>query len=330
MADETVLVTGGAGYVGAHACAALAEAGFAPVVYDDLSRGHRDAVLWGPLIEGDVRDAESLAAALRSSGARAVLHFAAKAEVGESAQDPALYYDVNVGGAVALARAARATGVDALIFSSTCAVYGMPERMPIAEEAAYRPINPYGASKMAAERVFEDCGAAFGLRTIRLHYFNAAGADPEARIGERHDPETHLIPLALRAAMPGTFSLKIMGEDYPTPDGSAIRDYVHVMDLADAHVLALKRLLAGGDGGVFNLGVGRGFSVKEVVSSVERVTGSPVRQESAPRRPGDPPELVSAPGKAESELGWRPARTELDDIVRDAYAWEQKLAAMQA
>jgi len=323
-----VLVTGGAGYVGAHACQALAAAGHSPTVYDDLSRGHRDAVRWGPLIEGDVRDAAGLTAALRQSSAQAILHFAARAEVGESVADPMLYYDVNVGGAVAIARAAQAAGVDALIFSSTCAVYGMPARIPIDETAPFQPINPYGASKMMAERVFADAGQAFGLRTTALRYFNAAGADPEARIGERHAPETHLIPLALRAALPGDFSLKIMGEDYPTPDGSAVRDYVHVLDLASAHVRALERLLDGQPGGAFNLGVGRGFSVKEVTAAVERVSGLTVRRTSAPRRAGDPPELIAAPAAAMTQLGWRPARTDLDLIVADALRWEERLRQM--
>lgn len=326
-AETPVLVTGGAGYVGSHVCKALAEAGFKPVVYDSLIRGHRDAVRWGPLVVGDVRDEQSLVKALRESRAVAVLHFAARSEVGESVVDPLLYYDVNVGGATTIARAMAGEGVDALIFSSTCAIYGMPDEVPITESAPLQPINPYGASKMMAERVFTDAGAAHGLRMIALRYFNAAGADPDGEIGERHDPETHLIPLTLRAALPGAFKLRIMGEDYPTPDGTAVRDYIHVADLASAHVLALQRLLRGETSGAYNLGVGRGFSVAEIVDAVERVSGKVVRRVSAPRRRGDPAILIADPSAAMATLGWKPGRTQIEDIVRDALQWEESLLA---
>ncbi len=322
-----VLVTGGAGYVGAHACKALAEAGFQPVVYDDFSRGHRDFVRWGPAIEGDVRNAEALETAIRTHSAQAILHFAAKAEVAESLQAPALYFDVNIGGAVAIVQAAAATDVRSLIFSSTCAVYGAPGVSPIPESAPRQPINPYGFSKLAAERLFQDAESAHGLRTIALRYFNAAGAEPEATIGERHSPETHLIPLAIRAAMPGDFTLQIFGEDYPTPDGTPLRDYVHVADLAAAHVLALRRLLGGGGSAAFNLGVGRGYSVKEIVAAAASVAGRPARARSAPRRAGDPPELVADASAVKAALGWRPAHADILDIVGDAYRWAMREAA---
>lgn len=320
--DIPVLVTGGAGYVGSHVCKALAESGFKPHVFDSLIRGHREAVQWGPLTVGDVRDDDALTKALKDSKAEAVLHFAARSEVGESVTDPLLYYNVNVGGAVSLAKAMTTTGVEPLIFSSTCAVYGMPDEMPISETANLAPINPYGATKMMAERIFQDVGAQHGLRMTALRYFNAAGADPGGMIGERHSPETHLIPLTLRAALPGDFTLKIMGDDYPTPDGTPIRDYVHVEDLSSAHVNALKRLLDGETGGAFNLGAGRGFSVAEIVASVERVSGLTVRRIEAPRRAGDPPILIANPAAAMAGLNWTPKRAAIDDIISDAYQWE--------
>ena len=330
MSDQrqnTVLVTGGAGYVGSHACKALSRAGFTPVVFDDLSRGHRDAVRWGPLIEGDIRDAGRLESAMRQNSVSAILHFAGRSEVGESVKDPLAYYDVNTGGALAIVRAALAAGVDKLIYSSTCAIYGVPETVPIKESETREPINPYGVSKLAAERIFADADRAYGLRCISLRYFNAAGADPDGELGERHEPETHLIPLAVRAALPGSFTLKIMGQDYPTHDGTAVRDYVHVTDLATAHVTALRRLLEGRQGGAFNLGVGRGFSVLDVVNAVEEVSGCQVRREPAPRREGDPPVLIADPSAAERELDWRPERTQIETIVHDAFRWESGLQA---
>lgn len=323
--DIPVLVTGGAGYVGSHACKSLAAAGFEPHAFDNLCRGHRDAVRWGPLILGDVRDQQALFDALKETGAVAVLHFAGLSDVGESVRDPLPYYDVNIGGALALAGAMTSAGVNALIFSSTCAVYGTPEVIPIAESTPLAPINPYGVSKASAEKIFADAAAAYGLRTTALRYFNAAGADPDGEIGERHDPETHLIPLALRAALPGEFTLKVMGEDYPTADGTAVRDYVHVSDLAGAHLLALRKLLAGDQGETLNLGVVRGFSVAEIVEAVERVSGRKVRRQSAPRRAGDPPVLIANPERATASLGWRPSRTAVEDIIADALHWEQSL-----
>ena len=320
-----ILVTGGAGYVGSHACKALAKAGFEPHTFDDLSRGHRDAVKWGPLIIGDVRDQQALKQALTETGAVAVLHFAGLSDVGESVRDPLPYYDVNIGGALALASAMTDTGVDVLIFSSTCAVYGTPEIIPIAESTPLAPINPYGVSKISAERIFADAGAAYGLRTTALRYFNAAGADPDGEIGERHEPETHLIPLALRAALLGTFKLKVMGEDYPTLDGTAFRDIIHLADLASALVLALRKLLAGEPGQALNLGVGRGFSAAEIVNAVERVSCQQARRVSAPRRAGDPPILIANPKAAVAALGWKPARTAVDNIIADALNWEQHL-----
>lgn len=319
-----ILVTGGAGYIGSHCCKALAAGGFEPVVFDNLFMGHREAVRWGPLIEGDMRDADALDAAMRDVRPDAVMHFAALALVGESTAHPERYYAVNVGGTLNLLEAMRASGVTKVVFSSTCATYGEPNRIPISEDTPQHPINPYGASKLTCERMMEDFDAAHGLRSVRLRYFNAAGADPHVEIGERHHPETHLIPLVLDAALSRRPAISIFGTDYPTPDGTALRDYIHVMDLADAHVAALRHLLAGEASAAVNLGTGRGASVREVIRTVEAVTGRrvPIREE--PRRAGDPPALVANPGRAEALLKWR-ARADLAEMVKDAWAWHLKL-----
>src|SRR5882724_1528200 len=260
-----ILVTGGAGYIGSHCCKALAEAGFEPVVFDNLSMGHREAVRWGPLIEGDTRNAEALHTAMREARPTAVLHFAALALVGESTAHPERYYAVNVGGTLNLLEAMRAANLRRIVFSSTCAVYGEPDRVPIVEDTPKGPINPYGASKLACERMMEDFDQAHSIRSVRLRYFNAAGADPASETGEWHDPETHLVPLVLDAALGRRPAISIFGTDYPTADGTALRDYIHVMDLAEAHVAALHHLLGGGDSAAVNLGTGRGVSVREVV-----------------------------------------------------------------
>ncbi|WP_454713606.1 UDP-glucose 4-epimerase GalE [Caulobacter segnis] len=325
---QTVLVTGGAGYVGSHACLALAQAGFCPVVFDDLSNGHREHVQWGPLEVGDIRDAARLDAVFAAHQPVAVLHFAARIEVGESVRDPGSFFDVNVGGAITLIEAARRAGVNALVFSSTCATFGEPVRMPMDETHPQAPLNPYGRSKLMVEQALADYDRYVGLRSTVLRYFNAAGADPEGRIGEWHEPETHAIPLALQVALGQRSHFTIFGEDYDTPDGTAVRDYVHVLDLADAHVSALKRLLAGGSSTSFNLGSGEGTSVRQLVDGVGRAVGSPLKVELAPRRTGDAPMLVADNGRARAELGWTPSR-DLDAILSSAWRWHRDQAVLQ-
>jgi UDP-glucose-4-epimerase GalE len=322
--SNAILVTGGAGYVGSHACKALATAGYRPVVYDNLSRGHREAVRWGPLIEGDLHDTARVAAALQDHGVTAVMHFAAFAYVGESVGDPETYYRNNVGGTLALLEAMRRAEVATIVFSSTCAVYGAPDRLPIAETTPKAPLNPYGDTKLAIERALHWYAGAYGLRFAALRYFNAAGADPESEIGEDHDPETHLIPRVLRAALGTGDPVEVYGTDYPTADGTAIRDYIHVADLADAHVRALGYLDAGGESGAMNLGTGQGCSVRQVIAAVERIAGRPVPFRETARRAGDPPELVADPALARARLGWQPRHSDLDTIIRTALAWERR------
>ncbi|MFZ2007981.1 MAG: UDP-glucose 4-epimerase GalE, partial [Stellaceae bacterium] len=258
--SQSVLVTGGAGYIGSHACKALAQAGYVPVTYDNLSRGHRHAVRWGPLVEGEIADHAAVAAALKAHHVSSVMHFAAFAYVGESGTDPALYYRNNVVGTLALLDAMREAAVDRIVFSSTCATYGLPEKMPIAETTPQRPVNPYGETKLAIERVLHWYGQAYGLRSVALRYFNASGCDRDGEIGEEHDPETHLIPLVLRAALGSAGPVSIFGTDYATQDGTAIRDYIHVEDLASAHVRAIRYLAEGGASTAVNLATGRGYS----------------------------------------------------------------------
>ncbi|MYM55935.1 UDP-glucose 4-epimerase GalE [Thalassovita mangrovi] len=317
---RNILVTGGAGYIGSHACKALARAGHHPVVIDNLSRGHADAVKWGPLVQADLRDTDKVREALRLHGIEAVIHFAAFAYVGESTQKPGLYYDNNLGGMMSLLNAMRAEGIGEIVFSSSCATYGIPETQPITETAPQDPINPYGRTKLICEWMLRDAAAAWGLRFAALRYFNAAGADPEGEIGERHDPETHILPLTLLAAA-GQGALKLFGEDYPTPDGTCIRDYIHVTDLARAHVLALDHLGGGGDSLAVNLGTGTGHSVREVIDAVERVTGREVPVVTSPRRAGDPPVLTADPSRAADLLGFRAEYTDLDRIVAHAAPW---------
>ncbi len=319
-----VLVTGGAGYIGSHACKALAEAGYTPVTYDNLSIGNRWAVRWGPLEIGDVRDGVQLGMVIRRHRPVGVLHFAALALVGESMSDPGLYYRMNVGGAQAVADAALAGGVGALVFSSTCAVYGTPARLPITEATPKAPINPYGASKLMAERLLEDYDMAHGLRFAALRYFNAAGADPEVEIGEARAVETHLVPLAIDAVLGRRPPLKVLGTDYPTPDGTAIRDYIHVSDLALAHVRALDRLLGGAPSFTCNLGTGSGQSIRQVLRSIARIAGREVPHETAPRRPGDPAELVADTALSRQLLGsGLTPRSDLDSIIATAMAWHR-------
>jgi UDP-arabinose 4-epimerase len=318
-----VLVTGGAGYIGSHTCKALHRAGFTPVTFDDLRRGHADAVRWGPLEVGSLQDADRLREVFTTHRPTAVLHFAALAYVGESMREPGRYYANNVGGTVTLLEAMRDAGVDQLVFSSTCATFGVPTHDTIGDDDPQEPINPYGASKLMVERILRDYGTVHGLRSVSLRYFNAAGADPDGELGERHDPETHLLPLVLAAAAGDRDAIEVFGDGYPTPDGSCIRDYVHVSDLADAHVRALTYLRSGGASTACNLGTGTGSSVLEVIDQVRATTGSPVEARVCPPRPGDPPELVAAVDRARSLLGWDPTRSSLATIVEDAWRWYQ-------
>ncbi len=321
--SQAVLVTGGAGYIGSHACKALAAAGYRPVVFDNLSRGHREAVRWGPLVEGELADGALLSAAIDRYRVAAVMHFAAYAYVGELVADPALYYRNNLNGTLSLLDAMRETGVDKIVFSSTCATYGIPAGVPISETAPQLPVNPYGETKLAIERALHWYGEAYGMRSVSLRYFNAAGADPEGEIGERHDPETHLVPLVLQAALGRRPHVEIYGTDYPTPDGTAIRDYIHVRDLATAHLRALEHLYAGRGSAALNLGTGSGHSVREVIAAAEAVSGRPVPWCPAPRRPGDPPALVADPSRAAELLGWRAELSDLETIMRTALAWHR-------
>ena len=322
--SQSVLVTGGAGYIGSHACKALVQAGYVPVTYDNLSRGHRHAVRWGPLIEGEIANRTAVVAALKAHDISAVMHFAAFAYVGESGTDPALYYRNNVIGTLTLLDAMRETGVDRIVFSSTCATYGLPDAVPIAETTPQRPVNAYGETKLAIERALYWYGLAYGLRSVALRYFNAAGCDRGGEIGEEHDPETHLIPLVLRAALGSAPPVSIFGTDYATPDGTAIRDYIHVEDLASAHVRALEHLANGGSNAAVNLATGRGYSVREIIAAVTRAVGHEVPYREAPRRPGDPPALIADPVLAHSVLGWRAECSDLDTIISTALAWEKR------
>lgn len=322
---RAVLVAGGAGYVGAHTCKSLARAGFLPVVLDNLSTGHRDFVRWGPLVQADLHDTSTITETIRRHDCVAVLHFAAFALVGESVTDPAKYYDNNVAGTLSLLAGMRAAGCDALVFSSTCAIYGQPAQVPIVEDTRPDPINPYGASKLMVERILSDFRPAYGLRSIALRYFNACGADPDSEIGEMRDPETHLIPRAMMALQGHIADFAVFGSDFETPDGTPIRDYVHVADLADAHVAALRHLLSGGPGGVFNLGTGRGHSVREVLDAIEREAGERLPDVTGPRRAGDPAVLVADPARARSELGFDPRLSDLATIVRTAWAWHCRM-----
>jgi UDP-arabinose 4-epimerase len=319
-----ILITGGAGYVGSHCAKALAAAGYEGVVFDSLVFGHRELVRWGQLIEGDIRDGAALDAVFAAHRFDAVMHFAALAYVGESVTAPGRYYDVNVNGTRTLLDAMVRAGVRSIVFSSSCAIYGEPAMMPISERTVPNPINPYGFTKLVCERMMDDFGSAYGLKSARLRYFNAAGADPTAEIGEDHDPETHLIPLVLDAASGRRPDVTVFGTDYPTPDGTAVRDYVHVSDLARAHVLALEYLLDSGDIIAVNLGTGRGVSVRQVVDTVRRITGREIVARNASRRTGDPPTLVADPKKAGERLAWAPEHSDLDAIITDAWRWHKK------
>lgn len=318
-----VLVTGGAGYIGSHTAKALHRAGFTPIVLDNLSMGHAWAVKWGPLVQADLADRGALFSAMRAHRVEAVIHFAANAYVGESMQNPAQYFRNNVTGTLNLLEAMQEAGVRHMVFSSSCATYGIPQELPIPEEHPQQPINPYGESKLMGERLLRWFGECHGLGWVALRYFNAAGADPEGELGEEHQPETHLIPLVIGAALGVRGPVRVFGTDYPTPDGTAIRDYIHVSDLAQAHVRALEYLVQGGASQAFNLGTGVGHSVLEVIQTVKRLGGRQVPFEEAPRRPGDPPVLVARAQKAASELGWK-AQLGPEEIIRTAWRWHSR------
>jgi len=319
-----VLVTGGAGYVGSHACKALRAAGFLPVTYDDLSKGRREAVRWGPLEVGDLLDAARLDAVLAAHRPAAALHFAGLIEVGESVREPERYRRVNVEGSRSLLGALRRAGVPHLVFSSTAAVYGEPVKVPITEDHPKQPVNPYGETKLAVEGLLAEA-KGWGLRSIALRYFNACGADPDGETGECHDPETHLLPNMLRATAGLAPPLTVFGEDWPTPDGTCVRDYIHVADLADAHVAALVRLMRREElPPALNLGTGKGLSIRELIAAAEEVTGKAVPRSVGPRRAGDPAVLVADPSAARAALGWSATRSDVRTVVATAWEWERR------
>ncbi|MCZ3376180.1 UDP-glucose 4-epimerase GalE [Rhizobium sp. AG207R] len=323
MAGETVLVVGGAGYIGSHTCLDLANKGFKPVVYDNFSNGHREFVKWGPAEEGDIRDRARLDEVLAKHKPAAILHFAALIEVGESVKDPVAFYENNVIGTLTLLSAAQAAGVKAFVFSSTCATYGLPQSVPLDESHQQVPINPYGRTKYIVEQALTDYDQYKGLRSVVLRYFNAAGADFEGRIGEWHTPETHAIPLAIDAALGRRQGFKVFGSDYDTRDGTCVRDYIHVLDLADAHVRAVQYLLDGGDSVALNLGTGTGTTVKELLGTIETVSNRPFPVEYVGRREGDSTTLVANNDKARDILGWSP-QYDLTEIIQSAWNWHAK------
>lgn len=322
MNEKTILVVGGAGYIGSHTCLELARQGFTPVVFDNLSNGHQEFVKWGPFEPGDIRDRARLDEVLARYQPAAILHFAALIEVGQSVREPAAFYDNNVVGTLTLLAAARQAGVKAFVFSSTCATYGLPQQLPMDETHPQAPINPYGRTKWIVEQALADFGLNDGLRSVILRYFNAAGADPEGRIGEWHTPETHAIPLAIEAALGRRDGFTVFGTDYDTRDGTCVRDYVHVLDLADAHVRALQHLLSGGQSAGVNLGTGTGTTVRELLDAVQQVSGRAFEVTLSSRREGDSPTLVADNGKARDLLGWQP-RYDLRQIVETAWNWHK-------
>jgi UDP-glucose-4-epimerase GalE len=319
--EPVVLVTGGAGYIGSHTCKALARAGMRPVAFDNLSLGHRWAAKWGPLVQADLLDAEAVTRVLRDHYVQAVVHFAASAYVGDSMRDPGSYYRNNLLTTLSLLDAMRAAGVSTLLFSSSCAVYGNPVHLPVDEQHPTGPLSPYGQTKLDGENAIRWFGHAHGIKWTALRYFNAAGADAEGELGEVHEPETRLVPRAVMAALGQLPPLEVFGSDYVTPDGTAIRDYVHVSDLAHAHVLALNALSSGTASGVLNLGTGRGYSVLELMQAVEDVSGRRVPHAMRPRREGDPAEMVADAARAQTLLNWRPVHSGLDNIVGTAWRW---------
>ncbi|MBT5432576.1 MAG: UDP-glucose 4-epimerase GalE [Alphaproteobacteria bacterium] len=326
MADPaTILVTGGAGYIGSHVCRELSLRGYRPVVFDNLENGHRWAVRWGPLEVGDLQDSAALDAVLARWKPSCVVHMAALVNVGDSMAHPERYYRNNVAGSLCLIDAMRRAGVPGLVFSSTCATYGEPRTIPIREDAPQFPVSVYGRTKLMVEQMLGDFDAAYGLRSVCLRYFNAAGACPDGMIGELHQPETHVLPLMLQALQKRERPFGVFGTDYKTPDGTCIRDYIHVCDLAAAHVLAVERLIKGGASCAVNLGTGKGVSVRELIGMVERVAGASLSIVEADRRPGDPPVLVADAALARRELGWQPVVSAIEEIVVSAHAWQKRL-----
>jgi UDP-arabinose 4-epimerase len=325
-----ILVTGGAGYIGSHTAKTLAAAGHRPIVIDNLSYGHEWAVKWGPLERGDLADASWVAGVFERHAIEAVIHFAASAYVGESMTDPRKYFRNNTVNTLNLLDVMVGHGVKRIVFSSTCATYGVPDRVPIDEGHRQAPVNPYGESKLFVERILHWYGQAYGLQSVALRYFNASGADPDGDIGEDHDPETHLIPLVIDAALGRRPPVGVFGTDYPTPDGTAIRDYIHVVDLAEAHLRALDHLVKGGESTAINLGTGQGHSVREVIDAVERIGGKPVPRVDSPRRAGDPPALVADATRARDVLGWSARYADLDVIIEHAWKWHTKSASARA
>ena len=321
---KTIFVTGGAGYIGSHCCKEFAAQGWKVVVYDNLKHGWREFVQWGELVEGDILDRERLQAAMAAAKPDVVAHFAALISVAESVADPALHYGNNTLGTFNILESMRAVGVDKIIFSSTAATYGLPETAPMPEDHPQKPINPYGWSKFMVERMMADYAAAYGLRFASLRYFNAAGASPDGEIGERHEPETHVIPLAARGALRDDYQFTIFGDDFDTRDGTCVRDYVHVADLGRAHAAAADYLIKGGAADFFNLGTGEGATVKEIADAIERMSGKPLPRKIGPRRAGDPPVLIASNAKAKAKLGWEPTQSSVDEIVQSAWVWAQK------
>ncbi|MBW4487848.1 MAG: UDP-glucose 4-epimerase GalE [Trichocoleus desertorum ATA4-8-CV12] len=327
QAKPTILVTGGAGYIGSHAVLALQQAGYGVVVLDNLVYGHRDLVeqvLKAELVVGDTSDRALLDQVFATHSIAAVMHFAAYAYVGESVTDPAKYYQNNVMGTLTLLEAMLAASIKKFVFSSTCATYGVPKTVPIPEDHPQQPINPYGTSKLMVERILTDFDVAYDFKSVCFRYFNAAGADPGGLLGEDHNPETHLLPLVLMTALGQRESVSIFGTDYPTPDGTCIRDYIHVSDLATAHLLGLEYLLQGGNSEVFNLGNGNGFSVRQAIEVAQQVIGKSIAAIERDRRPGDPPSLIGSSDKARSQLNWQPQYSSLHDILSHAWQWHQK------
>ncbi len=324
-----ILITGGAGYIGSHVNKELSRAGYETLTLDNLERGHRELVKWGKLEVCDLSDEERLRKILESYPIDAVMHFAAYAYVGESVENPEIYYENNVRNTLNLLKVMRKQGIEYIVFSSTCATYGIPTEIPIKESHPQNPVNPYGRSKLAVEHMLEDYSKAYGLRYVSLRYFNAAGADPDTEIGEWHEPETHLIPIVLETALGERSHVEIYGTDYPTPDGTCIRDFIHVSDLATAHLLALEYLKSGGDSDVFNLGNGAGFSVREVIERAGEITGKNINVVEGNRRPGDPPVLVGSAQKAKKVLGWEPRYGSLDVIIETAWEWHKKLSYLR-
>jgi UDP-glucose 4-epimerase len=321
-----ILVTGGAGYIGSHTCLALAQKGYAPVVFDNLVNGHRELVQWGPFEQGDVRDRERLDEVISTYRPAAIIHFAGLIEVAESTANPVAFFESNVSGSLTLFAAALRAGIGKVVFSSTCATYGVPHEIPMRENHPQLPISPYGTSKLLAEKILNDLSSYKNLRSVILRYFNAAGADVEGRIGEWHNPESHVIPIAIGVAQQRCAVFKINGSDYPTRDGTCIRDFIHVSDLADAHVRGVEYLLSGGESVALNVGTGRGTSVKELVRVVEMISKKQLPIEFGPRREGDPPELIADNSQAIGRLGWKPHH-DIDSIVGSAWNWHQRVGS---